>query len=289
VLILSGEPRRWQIAGRAALDRWPPFVAVGSTQYAWRCRPAAADATGTDMRDRIRYLLLQMRNADDPMRTQEVGSFARALDCSPRRIGVFDLLTGVPTRRELDAVDMVLLGGSGDYSVAAGGPWLEPALEAMRELYDWRKPTFASCWGFQAMARALGGEVVTDLSRAELGTHAVRLTEAGKRDPVFGPLAQPFGAVMGHQDIVTRPPEEAVVLASTDRVKNQAFTFRGRPIYCTQFHPELDRQGLLERLNAYPSYVQKIAGVSLEEFAATSMDAPQTESLLLRFVSEVLG
>ena len=48
-------------------------------------------------RDGIRYLLLQVRNQDDPMRPQEVGCFARALGCEPTQIRTFDLLDGAPT------------------------------------------------------------------------------------------------------------------------------------------------------------------------------------------------
>ena len=82
------------------------------------------------------FLLLQVRNSDDPMRQQEVSCFARALNCEPAQISVFDLLSGFPTGADLEPYDVVLLGGSGDYSVAEGGQWLPPALAAMRELYD---------------------------------------------------------------------------------------------------------------------------------------------------------
>ncbi|MBC8868231.1 MAG: type 1 glutamine amidotransferase [Planctomycetes bacterium] len=241
------------------------------------------------MFDKIRYLLLQVRNPDDPMRPQEIGCFARALRCPRKQIRTLDLLSGVPTVQQLDAVDVVLLGGSGDYSVAKGGEWLGVALEAMRELYDLAKPTFASCWGFQAMAKAMGGEVVTDLKRAELGTVPMRLTDAGREDPVFGPLGDIFKVGIGHQDIVVRLPEDAVRLASTDLVENQAFCFKDKPIYCTQFHPELDRKEFLERVYAYPQYVERIVGVTLEDFAKTCRETPESEALLRRFVRHVFG
>jgi GMP synthase (glutamine-hydrolysing) len=223
------------------------------------------------------------------MRHQEVTCFARAFGCPVDQIRVQDLLSGVPTRRQLDAVDVVLLGGSGDYSVAEGGEWFEVAMDSMRELYELSKPTFASCWGFQAMARAMGGMVVTDLSRAELGTLSLRLTEAGRRDEVFKILGDTFLAQMGHQDIVDRLPDDAILLASSDRVKNQAFCFADKPIYCTQFHPELDRRALLQRVSAYPQYIERIAGITLDEFAAQSRDTPRSESLLRRFISHVFG
>jgi GMP synthase (glutamine-hydrolysing) len=242
------------------------------------------------MFETLRYLLLQVRNPDDPMREHEVRCFARALRCAPRQIRVVDLLAECPSLATLDTVDVVLLGGSGDYSVAEGGPWFEPALEAMRDLDAVAKPTFASCWGFQAMARALGGEVVTDPLRAEVGSLVVKLTPEGERDPVLGPLGSPFRAQMGHQDIVERLPPGAELLASTDLVTNQAFRLRGKPIYCSQFHPELDRDALIVRIRQYPRYAEEVMGISIEDFIRyRTRPSPVTDVLLTRFIEHVLG
>lgn len=230
------------------------------------------------------FLLLQVRNADDPMLTQEVGCFARALAVEHSRIGVHDLLTGPPSLQQLASVDAVLLGGSGDYSVAEGGSWLEPALAGMRELVDTGTPTFASCWGFQAMAKALGGEVITDVAHAELGSIEVQLTEAGRSDPLFGPMGDRFLAPMGHQDCVSVLPEGTTLLASSERVRNQAFKVNGKPIYCTQFHPELNRDEFLQRLIAYPQYVKGISGLPMDEFVHQCVETEATGRLLARFV-----
>ncbi len=244
------------------------------------------------MFDRLRYLLLQVRNPDDPMATHEVECFARALQCEPQRIREFDLLRGYPTPAQLDAVDIVLLGGSGDYSVSKGGDWLKPALDVMRQLHGMSKPTFASCWGFQAFAQALGGNVIADPDRAEVGTYEVYLTDQGREDPLFGPLAAAgkfFSAQMGHEDVVDRVPDDAVLLAAT-RLANQAFCFPGTPIYCTQFHPELDRATLLDRLRKYPTYIERITGMRYDEFVEKHTgESPHTEALLLRFVKLVMN
>ena len=251
-------------------------------------RPASRKLK-TRMLDRLRYLLLQVRNPDDPMRQQEVESFARALGAQADQIRVFDILRERLPKSKLDEGDMILLGGSGHYSAAGEGEWLEHALDSLRLVHAAAKPTFASCWGFQAMARALGGRVIHDLGRAELGTHRLFLTEAGKADPVFGPLGATFSGQMGHEDRVVELPPGAVLLASSERVENQAYKIDGLPIYCTQFHPELNCRDLLQRVAAYPQYIWRIAGMPPERFSEMIEETPETEALLQRFVRLVFG
>jgi GMP synthase (glutamine-hydrolysing) len=232
----------------------------------------------------LRYLLLQTRNVGDPMAAQEVRCFSRALDCPISAIDVFDLLSAAPTIEKLQQTDMILLGGSGHYSAAGSGEWLERALDSMREIHRLAKPTFASCWGFQAMARAMGGRCINDLPNSEVGTIELRLTEAGRSDPIFGQLPPTFAAQAGHEDHVVALPPDAALLASSNRVPEQAFRFIGRPIYCTQFHPELNRKAMLERVIAYPEYIARIARVPFQTFTESLRESPEANSLLPRFV-----
>ena len=237
----------------------------------------------------MRSTLLQVRNENDPMRSQEVACFARVLDTSSSEIAVVDLLTETVSNRVLNGTDLFLLGGSGDYSVTGEGDWLERAFDLLRRLHEIHKPTFASCWGFQAMSRALGGRVVHDLERAEIGTHHLYLTDAGRADPMFSPLGETFSGQMGHEDYVADLPPGAILLASTRLVRNQAYRIDGVPIYCTQFHPELNCQDLLERVQAYPKYIQRIAGLPPERFSEMIRETPETELLLRRFISLVFA
>tara|TARA_B100001750_G_scaffold71518_1_gene57072 strand:- start:608 stop:1198 length:591 start_codon:yes stop_codon:yes gene_type:complete len=195
----------------------------------------------------------------------------------------------VPSKSALKRADVVLLGGSGEYSVVRGGPWLSGALDTMVDLYAEGRPTFASCWGFQAMAKALGGTVVTDRSRAEVGTAWVELTHEGELDPVFSPLGKRFRVPIGHEDVVTEIPEGARLLASSDLVENQAFVFAGKPIYATQFHPELNRADLVARLTKYTEYLPLTGHNSIKEFEDNTPETPESESILPRFLREVLG
>ncbi len=236
----------------------------------------------------LQYLLLQIRNPDDPMRAHEISSFARVLRVPEEQIHVFDLLSKRLLPANHATTNMFLIGGSGHYSAAGEGEWLDRALDSLREVYDSRKPTFASCWGFQAMARAMGGKVIHDLEQAEIGTHHLHLTSAGLDDPLFRPLGETFLAQMGHEDVVIELPPDAVLLASSNRVKNQAYKFVDRLIYCTQFHPELNCDDLLQRVQIYPEYIEKIAGMPVDRFSELLQETPKTEQLLRRFVEMVV-
>lgn len=235
------------------------------------------------------YLLLQVRRQDDPVRDQEIACFARTLQADVSQFRICDLLTRAPTVKEIKRVDVLLLGGSGHYSAIGKEKWLQRALGVLREIHGLAKPTFSSCWGFQAMARAMGGTVVHDLSRAELGTIDLKLTLSGKRDSVFGFLRTGFRAQAGHEDLVEKLPLGTTLLASSDRVQNQAYCFDRIPIYCTQFHPEINRNDLIGRLHSYPEYVERIASVSFEVFLDRCGETALAESLLIRFIEHVFS
>src|SRR3954453_9879046 len=167
---------------------------------------------------RLRFLLLQTRNLGDPMGPQEVRCFARALDCDESAVEIFDFLSASPPLDKLQQADMLLLGGSGHYSAAGETEWLERALDCLRDIHRIAKPTFASCWGFQAMSRAMGGRCINDLPSAELGTIDLQLTQDGRADQIFSSLPVEFAAQAGHEDHVVELPLDAVLLASSARI-----------------------------------------------------------------------
>ena len=231
----------------------------------------------------MRCLLLQVRDPGDPMGVHEVRSFKRILAPLSARIDVFDLLIRPLRPRDLDGVDLILIGGSGSYSATSRDPWLEKALDSLRLVHASGVPAFASCWGHQGMAAAMGGAVVQDRSRVELGTHELVLTEAGRADPVMSPLGSPFKAQFGHEDLVEALPPRTTLLASSALVVNQAYRFEDAPILCTQFHPELDANGIRLRLEAYPRYVAEVSNMTVGDVLAGLEETPATEELLVRF------
>ena len=83
-----------------------------------------------------------------------------------------------------------------------------------------------------------------------IGAVTVGLTEEGHKDPLFGGMPEVFDVFLGHKEAVTRLPAGGVLLAGSTACPVQAFRL-GRNVYATQFHPELDRDGLCLRIDTY--------------------------------------
>ena len=237
-----------------------------------------------------RFLLLQARKAGDVMAEHEHACFADALGVQPASIVVHDLLRGVPSDEQLESVDVLLVGGSGDYGVLDDDPFIPKFIDFLADVVVPRAvPTFASCFGFQALVVAAGGEVVKDPLRAEVGTFDIHLTAAGTADPLLGPLAPRFPAQLGHKDRALRLPDDLVHLAGSDRVPFQAVRVRDLPIFATQFHPELDEHANRHRFEAYIEAYQGSAVEEMDQVLNTLQPTPDATALLPRFVEQLRG
>lgn len=203
------------------------------------------------MRSELSFCLLQIRSATDPVRAEEVDCFVRRLEVDPGQVEAVDVLAETLDASIYERFDAVLVGGSGEYSVLDDVAPIHRLLDFLGETSNRGFPTFASCFGFQALSLALGGEVVHDAERAEVGTYDVGLTAHAGSDEVFGNLPERFLAQQGHKDHVTRLPTGARHLASSERSPFQAARFGDGLVWATQFHPELTEDDNRRRVMRY--------------------------------------
>ena len=110
-------------------------------------------------------------------------------------------------------------------------------------------PLLGACYGIGLIGTHQGGSV--DRTFAEpISRVPVSLTPDGRRDPLLAGLPDTFQAFVGHKEAINLLPAHAVRLASSPGCPVQAFRVGGN-VYATQFHPELDAQGLCTRIEVY--------------------------------------
>ncbi len=134
--------------------------------------------------------------------------------------------------------------------ILSGGPssvYAEGAPQAPADLIAAGVPVLGICYGFQAMAQALGG-VVEHTGRSEFGRTALTVFGPGV---LFRGLPGELSVWMSHGDAVSAAPPGCAVVASTAGSPVAAFEDPGRGLYGVQFHPEVlhteSGQRMLER------------------------------------------
>jgi GMP synthase (glutamine-hydrolysing) len=149
-------------------------------------------------------------------------------------------------------------------------------------------PFLGACYGIGTLG-TFGGGLVDRTYGEPIGAVSIVLTEAGCEDPLLGGLPPKFEAFLGHKEAVSRLPHGAVLLASSAACPVQAFRL-GRNVYATQFHPELDVEALLERIEVYRHHgyfdPAQLAEVLLRARNGVVTEPPK---LLARFVELYAG
>ena len=218
----------------------------------------------------LHFVLLQARRREDDMAKHELGCITAKLGLQPGELAVHNVHESPPPLSILKEADAIIIGGSGDFSVhhVAGQRWVAPCRDFIHETLERNVPGFGICFGHQLLGQVLGGTVVTDAERTEIGTISLNLTDEAEKDPVFGQLPSSFRAQTGHSDRVVSTPERAILMVSGDTVETQAFRVRDKEFFSTQFHPDLTGLEARERYLAYRDKLQGHAAQQAETQAA---------------------
>ncbi|MBY4677487.1 glutamine amidotransferase [Marinobacterium arenosum] len=163
--------------------------------------------------------------------------FAAGLVGSDVELVVWDARSDQPLP-VLDDIQGVLITGS-HAMVTDREPWSERLQPWLRQLAEQRMPLLGVCYGHQLLAQALGGEAGNHPRGPEVGTVEIRLTEAGRQDPLFAGLPERFPVHVTHTQSALQLPPGAEVLARNDYEPYQAFRL-GDSVWGVQFHPEFN-------------------------------------------------
>ncbi|MGH8015718.1 MAG: type 1 glutamine amidotransferase, partial [Candidatus Zixiibacteriota bacterium] len=131
--------------------------------------------------------------------------------------------------------------------------FLSSLFEFTKEVINQDKPHLGVCFGGQMLALALGAKVSANRKK-EIGTSPIRLTNSGKKDPLFKGFKPEFPVFQWHGDTFGIPPG-AANLAESDDCINQAFR-KGR-LAGVQFHLEADDEQVPLWCD---TYIEELAG-----------------------------
>ena len=121
--------------------------------------------------------------------------------------------------------------------ILSGGPssvYEEHAPTFDNEILKLGIPVFGICYGFQAMAAALGG-VVTKTGKSEFG----RTQLIAKESKIFKDIPLKQLVWMSHGDAVTQAPAGFTICANTSDTPVAAFENESAQLAGVQFHPEV--------------------------------------------------
>ncbi|MDO5737528.1 MAG: glutamine amidotransferase [Propionibacteriaceae bacterium] len=190
---------------------------------------------------------------------------------------------------DLDEYSGVLLGGGPYNSSDPVKSEVQLRVEAdlrrvLEDVFEDDLPFLGLCYGIGTVTAHMGG--IVDRTYGEpAGPVHLRRTDAGHRDPILTEVPESFQAFVGHKEAVRELPDGAVLLVEGDACPVQMFRVQ-KNCYVTQFHPELDAEHFIERMQIYrhAGYFAPETLEALSEDARAAQVSPAVHSILRRFV-----
>lgn len=121
--------------------------------------------------------------------------------------------------------------------------------DLLARIYEADFPYLGVCYGMGILTQYLGA--VTDNT---YGEPVVAVTQRiVEHDPLLEGIDDTFDAFVGHKEACLKTPEQATLLVTSDPCPVQMYRLKSN-IYATQFHPELDADGLAIRIAIYKNH-----------------------------------
>lgn len=142
--------------------------------------------------------------------------------------------------------------------ILSGGPAsvFEPGAPRVdKKLFDAGVPVLGICYGFQAMAYALGA----DVDKAALGEYGKTETTIDKAEGLLDGSPAEQSTWMSHGVAVKTAPEGFEVLAHTEGAPVAAMQDESRKLYGVQWHPEVKHTPMGQKL--IENFLHKCAGL----------------------------
>ena len=202
------------------------------------------------------FLILQLRPESKEAADGEFNAFLRFGGLKEEDVVRMDMTKSDLGAINLDDYSGVIVGGGASCIISKeksdGQRQMEKELpKLLDKVIAADFPYIGACYGHCFIAQYAGGTIRKDRSIAEdAGAIEVTVNEAGQVDDLIKELPTTFTAFTAHKEGIDQLPPESVILAGNEQCPVQIIRVKNN-IYGTQFHPELDAQGLIDRMSVY--------------------------------------
>lgn len=224
------------------------------TQVQWRAEMTTA-LNPDDMAQHKPTLILQLRPEDDTS-DNEFAAIVKygALDsANVQRLRIEK--KGIPALN-LNDYSAIIVGGS-PFDIST--PEQQKSLIQKKIEDDFKIlfdeviardfPFLGACSGNGLLGAYLGSPI-TSRHGEPVGIVKVKLTDAGRLDPLLHGFPDEISVLLGHKEACDNTPAGATLLITGAACPVQMFRV-GQHVYATQFHPEGDAEGFTLRIHAY--------------------------------------
>ncbi|MDJ0625292.1 MAG: type 1 glutamine amidotransferase [Candidatus Caenarcaniphilales bacterium] len=241
----------------------------------------------SNKKEKLKILLLQIRD-NHSVREEELSSFAQFTGLEKSQFTILNVFDQPSFDINLDSYDSLFVGGASEASVLEPDkyPFVLKSEELLLKAIDINKPVFASCFGFQLAVTALGGQIIRDQKDYEMGSIPIQLTTKAKDDVLLKDTPNNFHAISVHRERATKLPANCELLAYTDQCCH-SFKLTNKPFWAFQFHPEVDKPILIQRLSVFRDKYTK-SDEQLKQVFESVVETPESNLLLTKFVDRVL-
>ena len=206
-----------------------------------------------------------------------------------------DQVHQVRIERELPDLDLSEYSGA----FVCGSPWDANADDHLKEerqvraeawlrsFYDRALgesfPILGLCYGLGTLTLHLGGVIDTHHGE-EISGIALTKTDAGREDPLLEGTPDRFHSYVGHHEAVRELAPGMQVLLAGDDTPIQMVRV-GEAAWATQFHPEMDLEGVNVRIDQYAGRYYPVEKAEAIRAQVATVDTDPSRIILRNFVS----
>ena len=233
------------------------------------------------------FLMLTSRD-DGPVLAAECADLPRFSGLTP------DQVRQVRMERELPDLDLSEYSGA----FVCGSPWDANADDHLKEerqvraeawlrsFYDRALgesfPILGLCYGLGTLTLHLGGVIDTHHGE-EISGIALTKTDAGRDDPLLEGTPDRFHSYVGHHEAVRELAPGMQVLLAGDDTPIQMVRV-GEAAWATQFHPEMDLEGVNVRIDQYAGRYYPVEKADAIRAQVATVDTDPSRLVLQNFV-----